>query len=145
AWQVAANSGSPTHTDRGKEMSQERSTVLVSETLFSDMKAELQERFPQVDFVGVPSEGKLPPEAFEGVAFFRSAMDQDLFHELLQGAPRLDWVHISAAGFDWLMSDEVRSRLADGRLTLTRSANSYNVSIGEFVIGAMFHLARNFP
>ncbi len=122
-----------------------RPTILVSEILVPSLLERLQARFPQVDFLPVPREGELPAGVERATGFFRSAMTQELFEELLVRAPDLRWVHITAAGFDWLMSDNVRRRLEDGSLTLTRSANSYNVSIGEYVIGAMFLLAKGFP
>ena len=126
-------------------MNSDRPTILVSQVLVDSLLEKLRQRFPQVDFLPVPSEGQLPEGVGRASGFFRSAMKQELFEELLLKAPDLRWVHITAAGFDWLMSDNVRERLNDGRLTLTRSANSYNVPIGEYVIGAMFLLAKGFP
>ncbi|WP_299521057.1 D-2-hydroxyacid dehydrogenase [uncultured Serinicoccus sp.] len=75
---------------------------------------------------------------------FRSAMDEGLFERILRTAEGLEWVQISAAGFDWMGGDTLERRIGEG-LQVTRSWNSYNSSMAEYVIGAMLLLARQFP
>lgn len=58
----------------------------------------------------------------------------------LAEAPRLKWIHTCTAGFDWLMVPE----LAERGLLVTRSGYSLNIAMGEFVIGYMFLMAKNF-
>lgn len=119
-------------------------TVIISENLFERIPA-LEERFPGVSFLTVPlSGGSLLPGYAAADAMFRSAMDEDLFDEILGAAPNLRWVQISAAGFDWMGGPVLDACIADG-LVVTRSERSLNVTMAEYVIGAMLSMARGFP
>ena len=122
----------------------ERMTVLISENLAENMPS-LTETYPNVDFVLLPLREYVWNPAYEGAdAIFRSAMDEDLFDRVLRSAPDLDWIQISAAGFDWMEGEALGQKLRDG-LIVTRSWNSYNASMAEYVLGSMLLLARRFP
>ena len=119
-------------------------TVLISENLFARIPG-LADEFPTVTFVQLPMEdGTLRPEYLEADAMFRSAMDEALFDEIVRHAPRLRWIQISAAGFDWMGGEALPIRVAEG-LVLTRSEGSLNVTIAEYAIAAMIGLARGLP
>lgn len=119
-------------------------TVLVSENLATRMP-HLEGQYPGVQFMTLPMQGgRLQQGYLEAEAMFRSAMDEQLFDSILDGAPKLRWVQIAAAGFDWMSGPALERRLGEG-LQMTRSGNSFNVPIAEYVIGAMLSMARQFP
>ncbi|WP_131104536.1 D-2-hydroxyacid dehydrogenase [Ornithinimicrobium sufpigmenti] len=125
-------------------MSDPRATVLISENLAEAMP-QLPERYPDVEFLRVPLRTNAWDDGYARAnAVFRSAMDEDLFEEVLRTAEDLRWVQISAAGFDWMGGDLLQQRVRQG-LQVTRSWNSYNSSMAEYVIGAMLLMARDFP
>lgn len=120
------------------------STLLISENLAGRMP-DLAARYPQVRFVELPLEGgELRDEYRAADAMFRSAMDERLFDQILDATPKLRWVQISAAGFDWMGGDVLSRRIADG-MVVTRSGNSLNVTMAEYCIGAMIGAARQMP
>lgn len=105
----------------------------------------LPERYPDVNFQAVPLRKYAWDEGYtEANVIFRSAMDENLFEQILRTAEGLQWVQISAAGFDWMGGETLEQRIQQG-LQVTRSWNSYNSSMAEYVIGAMLLLARQFP
>lgn len=119
-------------------------TVLVSENLL-ERDGDLDRRYPGVRFVPVPLADRTMREEYRDAdAMFRSVMDEDLFDEILESAPDLRWIQISAAGFDWMGGAALERRVADG-LVVTRCENSLNVTIAEYCIGALLGLARNIP
>lgn len=119
-------------------------TVLISENLAERM-SRLSELYPQVRFVTLPMQGgRMRAEYRAAEAMFRSAMDERLFDEILEGAPDLRFVQIAAAGFDWMGGDVLARRMADGML-VTRSGNSFNAPIAEYTIGAMLSMTRQLP
>jgi len=129
---ATASSGSPS------------ATVLISENLYQRLPG-LAEEFPTVTFVQLPMEdGTMRPEYLTADAMFRSAMDETLFDAIVRDAPRLRWIQISAAGFDWMGGDALPDRVAAG-LVLTRCEGSLNVTIAEYTIAAMIGLARGLP
>lgn len=119
-------------------------TILISENMTGRMPT-LGEQFPDVRFIEIPLEGgEMLPEYREAHGMFRSAMSEDLFDQILQEAPDLEWVQIAAAGFDWMGGDVLAARIADG-LVVTRSENSLNVTMAEYAVGAMLSAARTMP
>lgn len=122
----------------------ERTTVLVSENLVETMGSHV-DRYPQVDFIEVPLRRYHWDDRYaEANVVFRSGVEEELFEQILQTADGLDWVQISAAGFDWMGGPTMERRIEAG-LQVTRSWNSYNSSIAEYVIGSMLLMARQFP
>ncbi|WP_164745283.1 D-2-hydroxyacid dehydrogenase [Georgenia faecalis] len=116
----------------------------MSENL-ADRMPHLGEQYPGVRFVPVPMKGaELREEYLEAEAMFRSAMDEDLFDRIVDGAPKLSWVQIAAAGFDWMGGPALERRLGEG-LQMTRSGNSFNAPIAEYAIGTMISMARQLP
>ena len=105
---------------------------------------QLYERYPHCRFTPVPNDEPLREEYLDAEVILRSAMDEKLFDDLLSRCHKLRWIQITAAGFDWIGGEILERRLAEG-LVYTRSANSYNVPIAEYVIGAVLLHARGFP
>jgi phosphoglycerate dehydrogenase-like enzyme len=66
----------------------------------------------------------------------RAALDP-----VLERAPRLRWVHSSAAGLDHLLSPTLLASPA----TLTNSRGAYSRSLAEFVLAAVFYFAKEVP
>lgn len=121
----------------------QRATVLVSENLVETMSTHIG-RYPQVDFVEVPLRRYEWDDRYAAAnVIFRSGIEENLFEQILQTADDLEWVQISAAGFDWMGGPTMERRI-EGGLQITRSWNSYNASIAEYVLGAMLLTARQF-
>lgn len=121
-----------------------RTTVLVSENLVEAMAAHV-DRYPQCDFVTVPLRRNEWDDRFaEANVIFRSGIEEELFERMLASAEGLEWIQISAAGFDWMGGETFDRRVSEG-LKVTRSWNSYNASMAEYVLAAMLLQARQFP
>ncbi len=116
-------------------------TVLVSSYFRPQHLAVLRERFPDVRFVHLATDGEVPEEGQGARALLRAAMTKEALSKTLRSVPSIEWFHTSTAGFDWVMVPEIEER----NLTVTRSAASYSIPIGEYAIGAMFLLAKRFP
>lgn len=120
-------------------------TILITEHLSNNLLPQLQERFPTVEFVTVPMSGELPEAARRAGGFFRGFLPGERLAEVLRQLPELRWLHAASAGLDSILSDYLRERLAAGSLTLTRTAHTFDAPMGEYVIAAMFLLAKQFP
>jgi phosphoglycerate dehydrogenase-like enzyme len=64
---------------------------------------------------------------------------RDALDPVLAAAPRLRWIHASAAGLDHLTSPA----LAASGATLTNSRGVYGDALAEYVIAAMLHFAKD--
>ncbi|MEV0609977.1 D-2-hydroxyacid dehydrogenase [Polymorphospora rubra] len=117
--------------------------VLISENL-AGMRPDLVARYPRCRFTAVPDAGPLLPDYFDAEVMLRSSMGEEMFDGILANAPKLRWVQITAAGFDWVGGELFQRRLAEG-LLYTRSPHSYNVPIAEYVIASALLHARAFP
>ncbi|GLY20954.1 D-2-hydroxyacid dehydrogenase [Micromonospora sp. NBRC 101691] len=117
--------------------------VLLTPNL-ADLLPQLRERYPHCRFTPVPDGEPVREEWLDAEVILRSAMNEDTFDELLGKCDGLRWVQITAAGFDWVTGETMQRRLAEG-LVYTRSPNSYNVPIAEYVIGAVLMHFRAFP
>ncbi|MFF0717138.1 D-2-hydroxyacid dehydrogenase [Micromonospora sp. NPDC003816] len=117
--------------------------VLITPNL-DTLLPQLRERYPQCRFTPVSEDEPVREEYLDAEVILRSAMNEDTFDELLSKCDGLRWIQITAAGFDWVGGDIMRRRLAEG-LVYTRSGNSYNVPIAEYIIGAVLLHQRGFP
>jgi phosphoglycerate dehydrogenase-like enzyme len=59
----------------------------------------------------------------------------------IEAMPRLRWIHSCTAGVDQVSIPAI----ATGAITMTRSAASHNVAIGEFVLALILSVAKRFP
>jgi len=116
-------------------------TVLVSHVFDAAQVGDIRASFPDVRFVQLPLDGTVPPEGRDAEVIFRCTMRKGPLLTALEGAPNLKWIHTCTAGFDWLMVPELEER----GLLVSRSGNSLNVAIGEFVVGYMFLMTKHFP
>ncbi|GGM14902.1 MULTISPECIES: D-2-hydroxyacid dehydrogenase [Micromonospora] len=117
--------------------------VLITPNL-AELLPQLRERYPHCRFTSVPDDEPVRTEYLDAEVILRSAMNEDIFDELLSKCDGMRWVQITAAGFDWVGGDIMRRRLDEG-LVYTRSGNSYNVPIAEYIIGAVLMHQREFP
>ncbi|MEM6427995.1 MAG: D-2-hydroxyacid dehydrogenase [Deinococcota bacterium] len=123
-------------------------TVLVANYFSDDDLKPLQRDFPSVTFERLTHNFTTSSESLNfphADALLRAAMTKEDLAHVLHHAPDIRWIHTSTAGFDWLMIPEVVDGIREGHLQVTRSAATYSKAIGEFVIGAMFLLAKRFP
>ncbi|WBB90191.1 D-2-hydroxyacid dehydrogenase [Verrucosispora sp. WMMC514] len=117
--------------------------VLITPNL-AELLPQLEQRYPNCRFTAVPDDEPVREEYLDAEVILRSAMNEDTFDVLLSKCQQLRWVQITAAGFDWVGGEIWHRRLDEG-LIYTRSPNSYNVPIAEYVIGAVLLHARAFP
>jgi phosphoglycerate dehydrogenase-like enzyme len=94
-----------------------------------------------VRFVVLGADGAVPPEGADAHALLRVALTKPDLSAALTAAPGVRWVHTSTAGFDWAMVPEITER----GITLTRSASSYAIPIGEFTLTLIAALAKRLP
>jgi phosphoglycerate dehydrogenase-like enzyme len=116
-------------------------TVLVTEMFTADHLSGMMEHFPQVRFVQLRQDGTVPPAASDAEILFRCFMSKDELRRVLDGAPRLRWIHTCTAGFDQLLIPEIQ----DKQLLVTRSASAYNVPMSEFVMAYILAMAKRIP
>jgi phosphoglycerate dehydrogenase-like enzyme len=84
-------------------------------------------------------------EAFEHTAanatvLLNWSLMRDLMRDVLAAAPKLQWIHTRSAGLDNLMFPE----LVQSPVVLTNATGVFSQSLGEFVLGAIFHFAKDF-
>lgn len=115
-------------------------TVLLPPTVGDAHRARLREGFPAVRFVGLDGQGGVPDEGRSATALLRVALSKPQLSRALTEAPRVRWVHTSTAGFDWALVPEI----GDRGIVLTRSAASYAIPIGEFVVALVAAHAKRF-
>ena len=115
--------------------------VLVAYTYQPAHLASLRENFPDVQFIQLPKDGAVPAEGARAQVLLYLAMTKPDLRRTLAGAPSIRWIHLSTAGFDWVMVDEVVER----KIILTRSAEAKRDAVAEFTIGAIFLLSKRFP
>lgn len=116
-------------------------TVLLSPMVGDDHRARLRAAFPDVRFVVLGADGAVPPEGTHATALLRVALTKPALSAALRAAPSVRWVHTSTAGFDWAIVPEI---VDEGR-TLTRSAASYAIPIGEFTVALIASLVKQLP
>ncbi len=109
--------------------------VLLTPNL-ADLVPGLERRYPNCRFTAIPDDGTVREEWLDAEVMLRSAMNEETFEELLSKCDGLRWVQITAAGFDWVGGEVWQRRLDEG-LVYTRSPNSYNIPIAEYVVAAV--------
>jgi phosphoglycerate dehydrogenase-like enzyme len=116
-------------------------TVLLSPKVTESHGARLRERFGDVRFVTLGEDAAVPPEGTSATALLRVALSKGELSTALRSAPAVRWVHTSTAGFDWALVPEITER----GITLTRSASSYAIAIGEFTLALITSWAKRLP
>ena len=116
-------------------------TVLLSPHVSAAHAEQLRQRFPTVRFATLGADGAVPEAGADATALLRVALSKDALSTALRGAPQVRWVHTSTAGFDWALVPEIEQR----GITLTRSASSYAIAIGEFVVSLVCSWAKRLP
>ena len=61
--------------------------------------------------------------------------------KILEGAPKLEWIHTRSAGIDSLLFPE----LIEHQVTLTNGTGTFSQSLGEFVICGALYWAKDLP
>ena len=116
-------------------------TVLLSPMVGEGHRERLRSGFPDVRFVVLGEGGAVPAGASDATALLRVALTKPDLSTALTAAPNVRWVHTSTAGFDWALVPEILER----GITLTRSAASYAIPIGEFTLTLIAALAKRLP
>lgn len=116
-------------------------TVLLSPKVPAEHRDRLTDRFPQVRFALLGDGGALPPGVNDADALLRVALTKPDLEAALNAARGVRWVHTSTAGFDWALVPQIQER----GIALTRSAASYAIPIGEFVVSLIASLAKRLP
>lgn len=118
-----------------------RLTVLVTSIYEPEHLAGLRAAFPDVRFAQLTQDGAVPPDATDATVLLRCYMSKPALRRTLSEAPRIKWIHTCTAGFDQLLIPEIVER----GLRVTRSANTQNIPMAEFVIGYLFLVSKRFP
>ncbi len=98
---------------------------------------ELREKFPNAEFVYA----RTREEAAEAVRDVDVAFTPFLTPDMVASAPRLRWVHSSAAAVEGLLP---LGELAKREITVTNSRGVQAIPIAEHVMGGLLVLARKF-
>lgn len=116
-------------------------TVLLTNIFQPKHLATLRADYPDVAFVQLDAEGKMPPEGHDARVLFRCYMSKPDLQRVLREAPGIEWIHTCTAGFDQLLVPEISER----GLIVTRSAGALNVPMAEFVLAYMLLVTKRFP
>lgn len=108
----------------------------------NDPELAMLERLPQDVRVAA---GELP-EALAGAAPAADAIlawftTRDRLESALALAPQVRWVHVSSAGVDTLLFPA----LVESAAVLTNARGAFSWSLGEFVLAAILHFAKDLP
>src|SRR3989440_4338284 len=96
----------------------------------------LRERFPQVTFTHALTDA----EALSAIESADVALASRLSPAMVEHAPRLRWVHSTAAAVGILPLKELAAR----NIAVTNSRGIQAATIAEFVIGGLLVIARRF-
>src|SRR5437870_5745135 len=98
--------------------------------------ARLRERFPQISFTHAHSDA----EALAAIESADVALASRLSPSMIEHAPRLRWVHSTAAAVGILPLKELAAR----NIAVTNSRGIQAAAMAEFVIGGLLVLSRRF-
>ena len=101
------------------------------------MSEAIRKRWPEMRVVHLTDYDQLPPELPDTDIF----IGYSLRAKQLKEAPRLKWIHSTAAGVAQLMYPELR----DSGIVLTNPSGVFSIPMAEHTIGLLLALARNFP
>lgn len=101
------------------------------------MAEAIQRRWPEMRVVHLPDYSRLTEELPDTDIF----VGYSLRAEQLKVAPKLKWIHSTAAGVSQLMYPELRNR----DVLITNPSGVFSVPMAEHTMGMMLALARNFP
>ena len=118
-----------------------RLTVLVTSIYQPEHLAGLRASFPDVRFVQLTQDGAVPADGTKAEVLLRCYMSKPALRRVLTEAPGITWIHTCTAGFEQLLIPEIVER----GLRVTRSANTQNVPMAEFVVGYLFLVSKRFP
>src|SRR5437763_11632169 len=96
----------------------------------------LRERFPQITFMHAHTDA----EALAAIGSADVALASRLSPSMVEHAPRLRWVHSTAAAVGILPLKELAAR----NIAVTNSRGIQAAAIAEFVIGGLLVIARRF-
>jgi phosphoglycerate dehydrogenase-like enzyme len=101
------------------------------------MAEAIQKRWPSMRLVHLPDYDLLGSELSDADIF----VGYSLRAAQLKEAPKLRWIHSTAAGVAQLMYPELR----DSGITVTNPKGIFSVPMAEHTMGLLLALARNFP
>jgi phosphoglycerate dehydrogenase-like enzyme len=101
------------------------------------MPEAIRKRWPAMRVLHLPDYDLLPPELPDTDIF----VGYSLRAKQLKEAPRLKWIHSTAAGVAQLMYPELR----DSGIVVTNPSGIFSVPMAEHTLGLLLALARNFP
>src|SRR5215470_15037242 len=101
------------------------------------MAEAIRKRWPAMRALHLPDYDLLPPELHDTDIF----VGYSLRAKQLKEAPKLKWIHSTAAGVAQLMYPELR----DSGVTVTNPSGVFSVPMAEHTMGLLLALARNFP
>src|SRR3954468_12269890 len=99
--------------------------------------ARLEDRFPKVEFVHAPA----LDDAHAAMPYVDACFTPFLTPEMVAAAPRLRWVHSSAAAVEGLLP---LGALADRDIAVSNSRGVQAIPMAEHVMGGLLVLARRF-
>ncbi len=115
--------------------------ILISAVIEAHYVSELTTRFYEHTFVHMNDNATIPPDIESVEVFLRCAIPVDQQERLISLAPQLKWIHTCSAGFDYLPLELIHQR----GLTLTRSAQTNNIPIAEYVLAHILSFSKRLP
>ena len=101
------------------------------------MAEAIQQRWPEMRVVHLPDYTRLAEELPDTDIF----VGYSLRAEQLKAAPKLKWIHSTAAGVSQLTYPELR----ESGVLVTNPSGVFSIPMAEHAMGMMLALARNFP
>lgn len=114
--------------------------ILIPQVLFDSYVPDARAVAPQANFISYA--GDAVPDGLDDVeAILRWYTVQHL-DEIVQGAPKLRWLHTGSAGVDQVLTPAIAAR---ERLVVTDSGPAFEIAISEFVMAWILSVARRLP
>lgn len=115
--------------------------ILVSSVIEPEHVSQLAERFPKHSFTHLENNEAVPANIASIEVFLRCGIPRAQQEILITQAVNLKWIHTCSAGFDYLPLALIERR----GLTLTRSAQTNNVPIAEYVLAHILSFSKRLP
>lgn len=116
-------------------------TVLVSAAFDSEHLGLLRDEVPDVTFVQVSPDGKVPRQGMDGSVLFWCDDTNKALVQTLRDVPDIKWIHSCTAGVDQLWHPMIEQR----RVTVTRSALTSHIPVSEWVMACILAKAKQLP
>ena len=112
-------------------------TILLREEFYREFEGRLHILAPNATFLTFRDREEMLAKLPEAEGFYGASARDDILDKCV----RLRWLHMSSAGVDGQLPEDLASR----GIVLTKGSGAYNTPISEHILAMMLGFARNLP